>query len=1126
MLQRKHFKIIILSAIVMSVFYLFCVAPIDPYSDVKTSSQLLLKNSLREVDSLSIEDSIGKPVSIGMCRYLPKNIDSLQLKVTSKLSLTSTISITVLDTVFRFFNTSKTYDTLWKQITFTSAGEFLVETNAYTSLKTILSDSATINIHDRSNLPPKWETDTIKMNVFSGAAIFINLADTCVDPNNDQLFFSLLSGLPARDTIIGSLYRFTPLVADTGSFAIHIVASDPAQATDTLTIAMNVRIAPIDSIKPTYKLVKPNKDSISVNATSFKIDIIFTDASTIASVKCSTALALFPVEHTDSLYSAIVIGLQANVYNAITFVAIDGSSRANETRKTLYIKNDPLLLDLAGPILRRSLPNRDSIFTAVDSVAISIIATDQSGVASVACLLGTTALTVKKTDSVYSAVIKGLSSTATNRVYFVATDSSANKNMDTLTFYIKYEPTGKDHQKPTMNRKTPANDSTTVSSASTAISIVAKDLSGIASVVCSFGATTPAVTATDSIFSATVTGLVANQFNKIMFIATDASSSSNKETLFVTLKYDPTIADNSPPIFTKINGPTGPTVTTPAVSYEYAITDTNGIDSVYWTLNGTRQGYLSIDASEHYKLNATLSVQSNRIVIHAWDKSTNHNRDSVIITLNYTPSCIVRFDSKGGSAIDSQKVNSGDMVNKPADPTRTGYAFVGWYKEEAYTTKWNFGTDNVIANITLFAKWTINQYTVTFNTQGGTPVPAAQPRNYGDTVSTPNIPTYTGFTFGGWYKESSCATKWVLGTFKITQDTTLYAKWTTSTYMVTFNTNGGLPVPPTQTIKYYDTVVTPIATNKDSYTFDGWYKEATFATKWVFGTERITSNATLYAKWKIIQCMVTFNLQGGAGTIPSVSVDYNSTITKPLSDPTKLGYFFKTWVKDSVSANAWNFSSDKVTSDISVYAKWEIRDVEGNVYTEVKIGTQVWMVENLKTMKYNDGSALEDFIWYNNDISNKDKYGGLYGWGMIDPTNSKKIAPAGWHVPSATEWTTLQNYLIGNGYNYDYNTTGNKIGKAMASTSDWNYSDVVGTVGNSLATNNRSGFSAMPGGIFYNYTHQDFSGQGQNATWWSSTAIEGSDVGKISCSILYNSEAFTIQEDIKFYNYSIRLIKD
>ncbi|MCX6327862.1 MAG: fibrobacter succinogenes major paralogous domain-containing protein [Bacteroidia bacterium] len=184
---------------------------------------------------------------------------------------------------------------------------------------------------------------------------------------------------------------------------------------------------------------------------------------------------------------------------------------------------------------------------------------------------------------------------------------------------------------------------------------------------------------------------------------------------------------------------------------------------------------------------------------------------------------------------------------------------------------------------------------------------------------------------------------------------------------------------------------------------------------------------------------------------------------------------------------------------------YKLADVEGNQYNVVKIGTQTWMKENLKTTKYNDGTAIPnvtvDATWaalttgaysdYNNTPANSTTYGRLYNWCAVDNNAATKVAsnggknvcPTSWHLPTDAEWTTLTDYLTNNGYGYQ--GSGSDLGKSMASTSGWTASATLGTVGNDQASNNSSGFTALPGGYRYsNGTYDDVGGYGY---WWSST---------------------------------------
>ena len=136
-----------------------------------------------------------------------------------------------------------------------------------------------------------------------------------------------------------------------------------------------------------------------------------------------------------------------------------------------------------------------------------------------------------------------------------------------------------------------------------------------------------------------------------------------------------------------------------------------------------------------------------------------------------------------------------------------------------------------------------------------------------------------------------------------------------------------------------------------------------------------------------------------------------------------------------------------------------VKDGDGNTYSTVTIGTQIWLGENLKTTKYNDkteiplvtddteweGLTTPGYCWYNNNSSYKNTYGALYNWYAV---NTGKLCPSGWHVPSNTEWTALEDYLIANGFNYDGSDTGNKIAKSLASASGWQISMETGAPGN------------------------------------------------------------------------------
>jgi len=216
-----------------------------------------------------------------------------------------------------------------------------------------------------------------------------------------------------------------------------------------------------------------------------------------------------------------------------------------------------------------------------------------------------------------------------------------------------------------------------------------------------------------------------------------------------------------------------------------------------------------------------------------------------------------------------------------------------------------------------------------------------------------------------------------------------------------------------------------------------------------------------------------------------------------------------------------------------------ITDIDGNIYTTVKIGNQEWTVENLKTTKYNDGTAIPNvtesgvaggttgwwnlstgaYCYYDNNPDYKAKYGALYNWYAV---NTGKLAPEGWRVPTDADWTTLGNYLISNGYNWDGTTTGNKTGKSLAARTNWSNDSEAGTIGNDPSKNNASGFSALPGGC--RNVDGDFLNVGNYGYWWSS--IEGGAALAWLRRLDYNSEHLGRFTNDKGCGFSVRLLRD
>jgi len=279
----------------------------------------------------------------------------------------------------------------------------------------------------------------------------------------------------------------------------------------------------------------------------------------------------------------------------------------------------------------------------------------------------------------------------------------------------------------------------------------------------------------------------------------------------------------------------------------------------------------------------------------------------------------ITFNANGGLAVDSQSINFGEK-GTAVIPTKTEHTFAGWYKEAAFINPWDFNTDIVIRNITLFAKWTVNTYTVSFNLNGGTGAAPSQTIEYNGIALSPANPSRAGHTFEGWYTNLGSTTPWNFDTDQVKTNMTLYAKWTASTYNVTFQPNGGTPVT-AQNIVHDDKVVLPVDPSKPGHTLEGWYTDSDLTTAWNFGTDLVKGNMTLYAKWTANTYTVSFESNGGSAVAEQV-IAYDDKAASP-APPIKANHIFVDWYKDEELTTRWMFAADAVTEDITLYAGWD-----------------------------------------------------------------------------------------------------------------------------------------------------------------------------------------------------------
>ncbi len=295
--------------------------------------------------------------------------------------------------------------------------------------------------------------------------------------------------------------------------------------------------------------------------------------------------------------------------------------------------------DTVPPTITLQSPKADTVI-AEDSLVVKVLCMDKSGILTVQGFHDNTPFTMSKsatTGNLWTGTIKGLSSGKYETFKLVTTDSSSFKNKDSVSVRIKYDG---DTVKPAITLVSPVKDSISINSSDYTIKIKCTDTSGVLSVNAVMDTSLfSGVRADSGKWSIAIRGLTVNTFNSIIVTATDSSLRANKKIIKLYIKYDPTLIDSVGPTIAQKSGPIHGAVTKDSIIIiTDSITDPSGLDSIYWTLNNVRAGLLTpANGSPNlYRLQDTLTkFRSNRIVIHAIDKSAARNRDSAVIVLDY-----------------------------------------------------------------------------------------------------------------------------------------------------------------------------------------------------------------------------------------------------------------------------------------------------------------------------------------------------------------------------------------------------------------------------------------------------------------------------------------------------------
>jgi uncharacterized protein (TIGR02145 family) len=308
----------------------------------------------------------------------------------------------------------------------------------------------------------------------------------------------------------------------------------------------------------------------------------------------------------------------------------------------------------------------------------------------------------------------------------------------------------------------------------------------------------------------------------------------------------------------------------------------------------------------------------------------------------------------------------------------------------------------------------------------------------------------------------------------------------------------------------------------------------------VFSTQGLAPTATTQAATNLSSSSATLNGTVNAnGLSTTISFEYGTTISYGQTAVATPGQITGNSITSANAARTgltqgttYHFRIKAVNSAGTSYGSdltftttntgTQIIDIDGNVYTTITIGTQIWLKENLKTTKYNDGTAIpnvtDNTAWSTltsgaySDYSNTPTYsttygyGRLYNWYAVASTNTKNVCPTGWHVPTDGQLTTLRTYLGGEAL------AGGKMKET--GTTHW-------LTPNTSATN-ETGFTALPGG--YRSSSGTFGLLGNTGYWWSSTE-QNTNYGWYYY-IYYGNGNFTRLDHEKHYGSSVRCLKD
>ncbi|MBQ7353780.1 MAG: InlB B-repeat-containing protein, partial [Clostridia bacterium] len=309
------------------------------------------------------------------------------------------------------------------------------------------------------------------------------------------------------------------------------------------------------------------------------------------------------------------------------------------------------------------------------------------------------------------------------------------------------------------------------------------------------------------------------------------------------------------------------------------------------------------------------------------DTSVDSEKGDSNTDTSETQSCIVTFDSNGGTEISAQSVEMNKKATEPTAPTRAGYTFEGWYMGEE---KWSFIGYVVTEDMTLVAKWTANENTLSFNANGGS---GTMDNMTIETDSQANLTANSfervGYTFIGWSITASGSVEYTDGasyTMGAEASYSLYAVWEAINYDITYELNGGTNNTENPNSYNVEQSFELKAPTKEGYTFVGWYSDSSFNNNVTDIAQGTTGEKAFYAKWTPNENTLAFNANGGEGVMANMTISTGNSSVLGECTYTRAGYTFKGWSTNASGGVEYETGDTYVMGtnpSYTLYAVWQ-----------------------------------------------------------------------------------------------------------------------------------------------------------------------------------------------------------